>query len=69
MAVTPRVVRGLRGGTSALDLDTEDGRAFLQQRVAFFNKIAFSISGAFHADTMRRREVGSCASCATTRAI
>jgi hypothetical protein len=47
MAVTPRVVRGLRGGTSALDLDTEGGRAFLQQRVAFFNKIAFCISGSF----------------------
>jgi serine/threonine-protein kinase len=47
MAVTPRVVRGLRGSSSALDLDTEGGRAFLQQRVAFFNKIAFCISGAF----------------------
>jgi serine/threonine-protein kinase len=47
MADTPRVVRRLRGGTSALDLDTEDGRAFLQARVAFFNKVAFCISGAF----------------------
>ena len=47
MAVTPRVVRGLRGSTAALDLDTEGGRAFLQQRVAFFNKIAFCISGSF----------------------
>ena len=47
MAVTPRVVRGLRGSTSALDLDTEGGRAFLQHRVAFFNKIAFCISGSF----------------------
>ena len=47
MAVTPRVVRRLRGGTSALDLDTEGGRAFLQRRVAFFNKVAFCISGAF----------------------
>jgi serine/threonine-protein kinase len=47
MAVTPRVVRRLRGGTSALGLDTEGGRAFLQQRVAFFNKVAFCISGAF----------------------
>ena len=47
MAVTPRVVRRLRGGTSALDLDTEEGRAFLQERVAFFNKVAFCISGAF----------------------
>jgi serine/threonine-protein kinase len=47
MAVTPRVVRRLRGGTSALDLDTESGRGFLQRRVAFFNKVAFCISGAF----------------------
>jgi len=47
MPVTPRVVRRLRGGTSALDLDTEAGRAFLQARVAFFNKVAFCISGAF----------------------
>ena len=47
MAVTPRVVRGLRGGTSALDLDTEGGRAFLQERVAFFNKVAFWVSGSF----------------------
>ena len=47
MAVTPRVVRRLRGGTSALDLDTESGRGFLQRRVAFFNKVAFCISGSF----------------------
>jgi serine/threonine-protein kinase len=47
MAVTPRAVRRLRGRTSALDLDTEEGRAFLQERVAFFNKVAFWISGAF----------------------
>ena len=40
-------MRRLRGGTSALDLDTESGRGFLQQRVAFFNKVAFCISGAF----------------------
>ncbi len=47
MVVTPGVVRRLRGRTSALDLDTESGRAFLQERVAFFNKVAFCISGAF----------------------
>ena len=47
MAVTSRVVRRRRGGTSALDLDTESGRGFLQRRVAFFNKVAFCISGAF----------------------
>ena len=47
MAVTPQVVRRLRGRTSAIDLDTESGRAFLQERVAFFNKVAFLISGSF----------------------
>jgi len=45
MAATLRVVRG--GRTSALHLDTESGRSFLQKRVAFFNRVAFSISGAF----------------------
>ena len=47
MAVTPGVVRRLRSRTSTLDLDTESGRAFLQVRVAFFNKVAFCVSGAF----------------------
>ena len=47
MAVTPRAVHRLRGRTSALDLDTEGGRAFLQERVAFFNKVAFWVSGSF----------------------
>jgi hypothetical protein len=47
MPVTPRVVRRLRGGTSAPALDTEAGRAFLLERVAFFNKVAFCISGSF----------------------
>ncbi|OFV86982.1 MAG: hypothetical protein A2V74_08095 [Acidobacteria bacterium RBG_16_70_10] len=46
MPVTPKVVRRLRG-SSALALDTESGRAFLQDRVAFFNKVSFSISGSF----------------------
>jgi serine/threonine-protein kinase len=41
------VARRLHGGTTALDLDTESGRAFLQERVAFWNKVAFLISGSF----------------------
>jgi serine/threonine-protein kinase len=47
MAVTPGDVRRLRGRTSVLDLETEDGRALLQERVAFFNRVAFWISGGF----------------------
>jgi predicted Ser/Thr protein kinase len=47
MALTPRVVRLLRGRTSAMDLDSEGGRALVQERVAFFNKVAFWISGSF----------------------
>jgi len=47
MASFSEVVRRVRGSTSAVDLDTEAGRAFLQERVAFFNKVAFLISGAF----------------------
>jgi serine/threonine-protein kinase len=47
MSVTPRAVERLRGRTTALDLDTEGGRALLQERVAFFNKVAFLVSGAF----------------------
>ena len=49
MAVTPRVVHHLRGRTTAVDLETESGRAFLQERVAFFNKVAFWVSGCFFA--------------------
>ena len=47
MAVTPRAVRGVRGRTTAVDLDTEGGRAFLQERIAFFNQVAFWVSGCF----------------------
>jgi hypothetical protein len=47
MAQTSKAGHRLRGRTSALDLDTEGGRAFLQERVAFFNKVAFLISGSF----------------------
>jgi serine/threonine-protein kinase len=34
-------------GTSALDLDTEAGRAFLQERLALYNKLCFLLSGGF----------------------
>jgi serine/threonine-protein kinase len=47
MAVTPRAVRRGRGRTTAVDLDTEGGRAFLQERIAFFSQIAFWVSGSF----------------------
>jgi serine/threonine-protein kinase len=47
MRSLPEVARRLHGGTTALDLDTESGRAFLQERVAFWNKVNFLISGCF----------------------
>ena len=47
MAVAPDFVRRFHGRTTAVDLDTESGRAFLQERVAFFNKVAFWVSGSF----------------------
>jgi len=47
MPALSQVVRRIRGSSSAVDLDTEAGRAFLQERVAFFNKVAFLISGGF----------------------
>ncbi len=47
MRPLPDVVRRLHGGTTALALDTESGRAFLQERVAFWNKVNFLISGSF----------------------
>lgn len=47
MRSLPDVVRRLHGGTTALDLDTESGRAFLQERVAFWNKVNLLISGSF----------------------
>jgi hypothetical protein len=47
MPGVPQVIRRLRGGTSAVDIDTEAGRAFLQERVGFYNKVTFFISGAF----------------------
>ena len=41
------ILRLARGRSSAIDLDTEEGRAFLQERLAFYNKVCFLISGAF----------------------
>jgi serine/threonine-protein kinase len=47
MGSGPTILRRARGGTSALDLDTEGGRAFLQERLAFYNKVTFLLSGGF----------------------
>jgi len=47
MGAGPTIVRLARGGSSALDLDTEAGRAFLQERLAFYNKLCFLLSGGF----------------------
>jgi hypothetical protein len=47
MGSGPTIVRLARGGSSALDLDTEAGRAFLQERLAFYNKLCFLLSGGF----------------------
>jgi serine/threonine-protein kinase len=47
MPSLPEVVRRLHSGTSAVDLDTEAGRAFLQDRVALYNKVTFLIAGGF----------------------
>jgi serine/threonine-protein kinase len=43
----PKAARRLRGRTSAVDLDTEAGRTFYQERIGLFNKVSFLISGAF----------------------
>ena len=47
MGSGPTIVRLARGGSSARDLDTEAGRAFLQERLAFYNKLCFLLSGGF----------------------
>jgi serine/threonine-protein kinase len=47
MAGSRGVLRRARGASSAIDFDTEEGRAFLQERLALFNKVSFLISGAF----------------------
>jgi serine/threonine protein kinase len=46
MGSGPTIVRRARGGSSAL-LDTEAGRAFLQERLGFYNKLCFLLSGGF----------------------
>ena len=46
MGSGPTILR-LARGTSALDLDTAAGRAFLQERLAFYNKLCFLLSGGF----------------------
>jgi serine/threonine-protein kinase len=43
----PTLSRFFRARTSNVDLDTEGGRAFLQERVGLFNKVAFWISASF----------------------
>jgi len=47
MALGSTLRRLARGSTSALDLDTEAGRAFLQERLALYYKVGFLISGGF----------------------
>jgi serine/threonine protein kinase len=47
MPSLPEVMRRLHSATTGVDLDTESGRAFLQERVALFNQVAFLISGGF----------------------
>ncbi len=47
MAAGPTIVRLARGSSTALDLDTEAGRAFLQERLAFYNRLGFLVSGVF----------------------
>ena len=47
MGSGPTIVRLARGGSSAMDLDTEAGRAFLQERLAFYNRLCFLLSGGF----------------------
>jgi serine/threonine-protein kinase len=47
MATGSGILRLARGRSSAIDVDTEEGRAFLQERLAFYNKVCFLISGSF----------------------
>jgi len=47
MPSLPEVVRRFHTGSTALDLDTASGRAFLQERVALFNKVTFLLSSGF----------------------
>jgi serine/threonine-protein kinase len=47
MASRPGVLRRVRGLDSSTFFESEEGRAFLQERLAFYNKVCFLISGAF----------------------
>jgi hypothetical protein len=47
MLTRPGMLRLLRGSSTAVDLDTEEGRAFLQERLAFYNEVCLLISGSF----------------------
>ena len=47
MATGPEILRRARGTSSASYYDTEEGRAFLQERLAFYNEVGLVISGAF----------------------
>jgi len=47
MPTVPGILRLARGRSSAIDLDTEEGRAFLQERLAFYNKVCLLLSGSF----------------------
>ena len=51
MAVpTLDAIRRATGWSSVVDLDTEEGRAFLQDRLAFLGKVAFVLSIAWSSD-------------------
>jgi hypothetical protein len=47
MLTRPGMLRLLLGSSTAVDLDTEEGRAFLQERLAFYNEVCLLISGSF----------------------
>ena len=47
MPTLPALMRLVRGSSSAVNLETEEGRAFLQERLAFYNKVCFLISASF----------------------
>jgi eukaryotic-like serine/threonine-protein kinase len=47
MAASHGILRRVRGASTAIDFDTEEGRAFLQQRLTFYNKVGFFVSGSF----------------------
>jgi serine/threonine-protein kinase len=47
MPTSAALLRLVRGSSTAVDLDTEGGRAFLQERLALYNKVCLLISGGF----------------------